>query len=110
MEWMLLLKAVGALMLTLGLIGLVAWLFNRFGPSIPGMTVTKPQGRAEKRLSIVEIHPIDMRHKLYLIRRDGVEHLLLIGPAPASPIVIESGIVKTGISPISLSSVETATA
>lgn len=95
MEWMLLLRAVAALMFTLGLIGLVAWLFKRFGPSFPGLAVAKPLNKAEKRLGIVEIQPIDMRHKLYLIRRDGVEHLMLIGPAPASPIVIESGIVKT---------------
>lgn len=110
MEWMLLLRAVAALLFTLGLIGLIAWLFKRFGPAMPGMAVAKPLNRTEKRLSIIEIQPIDLRHKLYLIRRDGVEHLLLIGPSPASPIVIESGIVKTNASLPSLTPVETATA
>jgi hypothetical protein len=33
---------------------------------------------------------IGPRHKLFLLRRDGVEHLLLVGPNGAS--VVENGI------------------
>ncbi|HSC60755.1 MAG TPA: hypothetical protein VLC29_05950, partial [Rhizomicrobium sp.] len=41
-------------------------------------------------LSIVETLMIGPRHKLFLLRRDGVEHLLLVGPQGAN--VVENGI------------------
>jgi hypothetical protein len=36
---------------------------------------------------------IGPRHKLFLLRRDGVEHLLLVGPQGAN--VVENGIPAT---------------
>lgn len=48
------------------------------------------RGRA-KRLGIVDITPIDQKRTLVLVRRDTVEHLLLIGGA--QDLVIESRIV-----------------
>jgi flagellar protein FliO/FliZ len=51
---------------------------NFFGP--------KP----EKRLGVVEQTSVDNRRKLLLIRRDGVEHLILTG-GPVD-VVIETGI------------------
>jgi hypothetical protein len=47
-------------------------------------------GRRGHRLSISEYHDIDKIRRLVLVRRDGVEHLLLIGPN--QDLVIESGI------------------
>jgi flagellar protein FliO/FliZ len=73
-----------SLLLVGGLLG-VAWLAaRRFG--VPGVM----QGTTQKRLSVVETLMIGPRHKLFLLRRDGVEHLLLIGPQGAN--VVENGI------------------
>jgi hypothetical protein len=48
------------------------------------------RGREGARLGITEYHEIDKDRRLVLIRRDDVEHLLLIGGA--KDLVIESGI------------------
>lgn len=46
--------------------------------------------RPEKRLAVVEHASVDGRRKLVLIRRDGVEHLIMTG-GPVD-VVIETGI------------------
>ena len=46
--------------------------------------------RAERRLGIVEQTSVDSRRKLLLVRRDGVEHLILTG-GPVD-VVVETGI------------------
>lgn len=71
-----------ALILVLGLIALLAWVLRRFGM---GMKLTK--GR---RLGIVEIQSLGPRHRLILLRRDQVEHLVIVGPH--SETVVETGI------------------
>jgi Flagellar biosynthesis protein, FliO len=48
------------------------------------------KGRRGQRLGISEYHELDKSRRLVLIRRDGVEHLILIGGG--QDIVIESGI------------------
>ena len=64
----------GALALVLGLVGL-AWIAaRRYG--LPG--IASPSGT--KRLAVVETLMLDARHKLYLIRRDDREHLIVVGP------------------------------
>ncbi|HEY8697104.1 MAG TPA: flagellar biosynthetic protein FliO [Rhizomicrobium sp.] len=79
----------GALILVLGLLGF-AWLAaRRYG--LPGIV----QGQALRRLSIVETLMIGPRHKLVLVKRDGTEHLMLIGPQGAE--VIETGIAAKSI-------------
>jgi flagellar protein FliO/FliZ len=75
-----------ALILVLGLIALLAWLLRRFGM---GVKVTK-----NRRLGIVEVQMLGPRHRLMLIRRDEVEHLVVVGPG--SETVIESGIKRSG--------------
>lgn len=54
-----------------------------------GATGNVARGRS-KRLSVIEVSPVDQRRQLVLIRRDDVEHLLLIGGE--SELVIETGI------------------
>jgi flagellar protein FliO/FliZ len=74
----------GALILVMGLLGF-AWLAARkYG--VPGVM----QGTVQKRLSIVETLMIGTRHKVYLLRRDGTEHLVMVGPQGMS--VVENGI------------------
>jgi flagellar protein FliO/FliZ len=72
-----------ALVLVLGLIALLAWVLRRFG-----MGVKLQRGR---RLGIVEVQALGPRHRLILLRRDQVEHLVIVGPH--SETVVESGIV-----------------
>lgn len=46
--------------------------------------------KGTKRLSVVEAAVIDPRRRLVLVRRDGVEHLLLVGGT--TDVVVERGI------------------
>jgi hypothetical protein len=48
------------------------------------------RGRRGQRLAISEYHDLDQSRRLVLVRRDGVEHLLLIGSH--QDLVVESGI------------------
>src|SRR5689334_6742385 len=72
-----------ALILVLGLIALLGWLLRRFGNGV------KLQ-RGARRLGIVEVQALGPRHRLLLLRRDDVEHLVIVGPH--SETVVESGI------------------
>jgi flagellar protein FliO/FliZ len=74
-----------ALLLVLGLIGFAAIGARRFG--VPGLA--KPMDA--RRIKIVESLMLSPRQRLAIIRRDNVEHLVMIGPDGAS--VIETGIV-----------------
>lgn len=78
-------RFVAALAFILGLIGLCAMLAKRFGLA-PGVT----SAGSNRRIGIVEVRPVDARHRLLLIRRDGKEHLILMGGE--HPLLIESGI------------------
>jgi flagellar protein FliO/FliZ len=77
-------RFVGALVVVLGLIAACAYAVRRFGLT-PRLT-----NGADRRVRIVEISNVDARRQLLLVRRDGVEHLVLLGPA--GDIVVESGI------------------
>lgn len=75
-----------ALVFVLALIGACAWLAKRFGL---GNRTPMLRGRAA-RLGIVEIQSLDARRKLVLVRRDDVEHLLVLGPTGET--LVESNI------------------
>lgn len=60
------------------------------GPALTTLFAAKSQ----KRIDVIEQSPVDAKRRLVLIRRDGVEHLLMIG-GPVD-IVIESGIGAEG--------------
>ena len=64
------------LVFVLALIGVLAWLARRFGV----MGRLAPTAGRTRRLSVVEVLTLDARHKLVLLRRDQVEHLVLMGP------------------------------
>ncbi len=52
-------------------------------------------GRARQpRLGVVDIHDLDRQRQLVLIRRDNVEHLIMIGGV--SDIVVETNILRSG--------------
>lgn len=52
-------------------------------------------GRARQpRLGVVDTHDLDRQRQLVLIRRDNVEHLIMIGGA--SDVVVETNIMRSG--------------
>ena len=69
-------RAMFALILTLGLVGLAAVVLRRFGPDAIGRLVP---GRKDRRLSVVESLALDPVRRLVLISCDGQEQLLLLG-------------------------------
>jgi flagellar protein FliO/FliZ len=81
------------LVLVLGLIVGLAWLLKRFGF---GEGTHRGLAR-RRRLATIESTALDSRHKAVLMRRDDVEHLVLIGPNTSQ--IIEAGIPATGEMP-----------
>lgn len=79
-------RFVVALLFVLALIVVLAWAARHFGL---GSRMGANAGK-RKRLSIVEVAPLDGRNKLVLVKRDGVEHLLMLGHN--DPLLVESGI------------------
>jgi hypothetical protein len=73
----------------LALIAGVFWLFRRFAGSRLGSNANR--GRLP-RLAVIDAAAVDGRRRLVLVRRDNVEHLLMIGGP--SDIVIEPNIVR----------------
>jgi hypothetical protein len=83
-------RAVVALVLVLALIALTVWLMRRFGDA---RVAGGGGGRnRQQRLAVLDSAVVDARRRLVLIRRDNVEHLLLIGGP--SDVVVEPNIVR----------------
>jgi flagellar protein FliO/FliZ len=78
-----------AFIVVLALIGLAAWLVRRFANSRLGANTAR--GRMP-RLAVIDAAAVDGRRRLVLVRRDNVEHLLMIGGP--SDIVVEPNIVR----------------
>jgi flagellar protein FliO/FliZ len=87
MEFVEIARYVGALLLVLALIGAAGIAARKWG--VPGVTRSVEQ----KRLAVVETLMIGPRQRLYIIRRDTVEHLIFAGPDGAC--LVESGITKS---------------
>ena len=73
----------------LALIGLAAWLVRRFGGNRIGANTSR--GRMP-RLAVIDAAAVDNRRRLVLVRRDNIEHLLMIGGP--TDIVVETNIVR----------------
>jgi flagellar biogenesis protein FliO len=78
-----------AFVVVLALIALTAWLVRRFGRG--ALASAGGRGR-QPRLAVIDAATVDPRRKLILVRRDNVEHLLMIGGP--SDVVVESNIVR----------------
>lgn len=78
-----------AFVAVLVLIGLVAWLIRRFASNRLGANTNR--GRMP-RLAVIDAAAVDGRRRLVLVRRDNVEHLLMIGGP--TDIVVEPNIVR----------------
>lgn len=79
-------RFVAALVAVLALIVVALWLLKRLGMA----GVAAGNGRGRRRLTVVEAVALDTRRRLVLVRRDGVEHLLLLGAS--GDLVVESGV------------------
>ncbi len=93
MEFASYLRFGAALVLVLGLIGIAAWGARRLG-LVGRLPVARGGAR---RLAVVEVTTLDPRRRLALVRRDGVEHLLLL--SQAGDVVIERDIAVAGGAP-----------
>lgn len=79
-------RFVAALFAVLAMIFVAMWLLKRIG--MAGAAVGS--GKSRRRLAVVEALALDTRRRLVLVRRDGVEHLLLLGAS--GDVVVETGL------------------
>jgi flagellar protein FliO/FliZ len=79
-------RFAAALAIVLALIAALTWLAKRY---FAGGTFARA-GARRRRVSVVEVTPIDAKSRLVLVRRDTTEHLLLLGPTGA--VMVEGGI------------------
>jgi flagellar protein FliO/FliZ len=77
-----------AFVVVLALIGAATWLVRRFGATRLDATT---RGR-QPRLAVIDSAAVDGRRKLVIVRRDNVEHLLMIGGP--TDVVVETNIVR----------------
>ncbi|HWP26066.1 MAG TPA: flagellar biosynthesis protein FliO [Xanthobacteraceae bacterium] len=84
-----LLKFVVIFAFVLALIAVSLWLVRRFGAA----RLAGGRGR-QPRLAVIDAASVDGRRKLIIIRRDNVEHLLMIGGP--TDVVVETNIVRAG--------------
>lgn len=87
-------RSVLALLFVLGLMGALVLLYKRVRGLDTGLPLLK--GSGVSRLRVVQSVPIDVRHRLALVRCDGTEHLLVLGGD--RPVVLESHAAKEDIS------------
>ena len=78
-----------AFVAVLALIGAAAWLVRQFAGNRLGANTNR--GRMP-RLAVIDAAAVDGRRRLVLVRRDNVEHLLMIGGP--TDIVVEPNIVR----------------
>jgi flagellar protein FliO/FliZ len=72
-----------------GLLALAFWLVRRFSG---GRLGSGPARGRQPRLGVIDQATVDSRRRLVLIRRDNVEHLLIIGGP--TDVVVEQNIVR----------------
>lgn len=87
-------RIIVAFLAVLGLIGGIVWLVRLFGAARLGGGSAR--GR-QPRLAVIDSAPVDSRRRLLLIRRDNVEHLLMIGGP--TDVVVEQSIVRAQSQP-----------
>jgi hypothetical protein len=78
-----------AFVVVLGLIGAATWLVRRFGAT----RLEAGARNRQPRLAVLDSAAVDGRRKLVIIRRDNVEHLLMIGGP--TDVVVETNIVRS---------------
>jgi len=87
-------RVLVAVIILVALLGAFFWAVRWFGGQRIGAATTR--GR-QPRLAVIDAATVDGRRRLVLIRRDNVEHLLMIGGP--SDVVIEPNIVRAAAAP-----------
>jgi flagellar protein FliO/FliZ len=87
METEMLVRAVMALAIVLGLLFLCAAALRRWG-SVIGLTVIPKNGASTRSITVIESTMLDSRHRIVRVRIEGREHVIVLGGA--SPVVVES--------------------
>ncbi len=88
MEFDTLILGLAAVLFAVAVVALLVWAFKAyFLCKSSAANFLRPR---EKRLGVVETAVVDAKRKLVLVRRDDVEHLLIIG-GPVD-VVVETGI------------------
>ena len=82
------LQFVIALLIVLGLIAIFVWILRR----ISGVRVGRGPRNRQPRIAVMDATTLDARRRLILVRRDNIEHLLLIGGP--SDVVVERNIIR----------------
>lgn len=72
----------------IGLLGGLAWVLRRYGTG----RITTAGGKG--RLGVVEVSIVDAKRRLVLIKRDDVEHLILL--SPTTETIVETDINTNG--------------
>ncbi|MBY0408046.1 MAG: flagellar biosynthetic protein FliO [Rickettsiales bacterium] len=83
-------RFVFAFFMVLALIGLMAMVL-KYAVASGKFPRVMQQAAGEGRIQVIETRYLDARRKLVLVKRDGVEHLLLL--ADGRETIIESGIL-----------------
>jgi len=83
-----------AFLFVLGMFGVFAWAVRRFGSGRLGGVGAR--GR-QPRLAVIDHATVDARRRLILVRRDNIEHLIMIGGP--TDVVVESTIVRSAPAP-----------
>ncbi|WP_404337454.1 FliO/MopB family protein [Sphingomonas sp. MMS12-HWE2-04] len=87
MDILSMLRTLGALGVVLGMLAGALWAVRRYDIKLPG----RISGTGRKRVELVERLSLDAKRSVALIRRDGCEHLIVLGPDGTA--TIETGIV-----------------
>lgn len=83
-------KMIIAFLIVLLLIAIVAWIARR----LIGAPRQRGQRSRGPRIALIESAMVDQKRRLLLVRRDDIEHLILIGGT--NDLVVESGIDREG--------------
>lgn len=79
-------RYLGALLVTLALLGGLLLALRRFGPTLGIDRLVAGGKPGPRRLRVVETLMLDPRRRLVIVRADGREHLLLLGVAAETVI------------------------
>jgi len=82
-------RYVVALAVVIGLLLLLRWVLRNYAT---GGQLSIGRSRQNHRLTIVEQIALDQRRRLLLVKRDGVEHLILVGGG--NDLVVEPTIIR----------------
>ncbi len=86
MDTLSLIRTLGGLGIVLGILSGALWVVRHYDLRLPGRSVVP----RDRRLELVETLSIDTKRLVALVRRDGLEHVILI--APEGHLVLESAV------------------